>query len=418
VRVAVLSDIHANLTALDAVIADLRTTRPDLVVHGGDLMSGGTRPADVIDRVREMNWPGVYGNTDEMLWRPHRVAEALQAPQLHRIRDLLLTHTIPATLNAIGNERLAWLRALPHRWSHEDLCIVHAGPDDVWQVTAPNASDEALDGVFRVLACNRVVYGHLHVPFVRRLPTFTLVNSGAVSQPLDGDARSAYVLLDDERIEIRRVEYDIEEEVRLLLRSDDPFAHSTVETSPHREICTSVRQSVRLAAPTDRPDTAAPAVVNVASLGTVHVAAVGTAQVVHALIGAGASNGRLAYDLLSVHVAISDGGRAFSGHLAIEVMKVSVALDLIFTPGRRPRPTLRIISSRVVFQPQGDQPIREGAAHACPVVLPCESTRSSDGGTSVVQRDLAAPGDRPLSAPSTAADWPPTICWWLVAASP
>jgi len=96
-RVAVLSDIHANLTALDAVIADLRTTGPDLIVHGGDLMSGGPRPAEVIDRIREMNWPGVYGNTDEMLWAPERVSETLQAPHLQRIRDLLLTHTRPAT---------------------------------------------------------------------------------------------------------------------------------------------------------------------------------------------------------------------------------------------------------------------------------------------------------------------------------
>jgi putative phosphoesterase len=229
-RVAVVSDIHANLTALDAVIADLRTTRPDLVVQGGDLMSGGTRPAEVIDRIREMNWPGVYGNTDEMLWRPYRVSETLQAPELHRVRDLILSHTIPATLRAIGNERLAWLRALPRRWSDGDLCVVHAGPDDVWQVTAPDASDDELDGVFRVLRCQRVVYGHLHVPFVRRLPTFALVNSGAVSQSFDGDPRAAYALLEDDRIEIRRVEYDIDEEIRLLFRGDDPFAQSTAET--------------------------------------------------------------------------------------------------------------------------------------------------------------------------------------------
>lgn len=228
VRVAIVSDIHANLTALDAVIADLRSTSPDLVVQGGDLMSGGTRPVEVIDRVREMNWLGVFGNTDEMLWRPHRVSETMQAPQLHRIRDLILTYTIPATLNAIGNECLAWLRALPRRWSDGDLCVVHAGPDDVWQ--APRAADDELEGVVRVLAAKRVVYGHLHVPFVRRLPTFTLVNSGAVSQSFDGDTRAAYALLDGDRIEIRRVEWDIDEEVRLLLRSDDPFARSTAET--------------------------------------------------------------------------------------------------------------------------------------------------------------------------------------------
>src|SRR5438105_1042486 len=128
-RVAILSDIHANLTALDAVIADLRTTTPDLVVHGGDLMAGGPRPAEVIDRIRELNWPGVYGNTDEMLWMPHRVSEMLRDSQLHRIRDLVLTHTIPASVSVIGDERLAWLRALPRRWSEGGLSVVHALPD-------------------------------------------------------------------------------------------------------------------------------------------------------------------------------------------------------------------------------------------------------------------------------------------------
>src|SRR2546425_6009946 len=107
-RIAVVSDIHANLTALEAVIADIRRTGVDVVVHGGDLMSGGPRPAEVIDRIRDMQWPGVFGNTDEMLWMPHRVTETLQAPHLHRIRDLVLEHTIPTTLGAIGDERLAW----------------------------------------------------------------------------------------------------------------------------------------------------------------------------------------------------------------------------------------------------------------------------------------------------------------------
>jgi putative phosphoesterase len=229
-RVAVVSDIHANLTALDAVIADLRTTRPDLVVQGGDLMSGGPRPAEVIDRIREMNWPGVYGNSDEMLWAPHRVSETLQAPHLQQTRDLVLTYTRPATLEAIGDERLAWLRTLPLRWSGHDVTVVHAVPDDAWRVVSANAPDEDMERVYGVLRSTRVLYGHIHLPFVRRLATFTLVNTGAVSLSFDGDTRAAYALVDDDRIEIRRVEYDIEEEIRLLLRSDDPFAQSTAET--------------------------------------------------------------------------------------------------------------------------------------------------------------------------------------------
>ena len=129
-RIAVVSDIHGNLTALDAVLADLRQVAADLVVHGGDLVGSGSRPAEVIDRIRDLRWPGVYGNTDEMLWRPERLTEMLGAPQFDRMREVLITQIIPATLDAIGNDRLAWLRALAIRWSAHDLTVVHAGPDD------------------------------------------------------------------------------------------------------------------------------------------------------------------------------------------------------------------------------------------------------------------------------------------------
>ena len=68
-RVAIVSDVHGNLTALDAVVADVERRAPDVVLHGGDLALMGAQPAAVIDRVRELGWPGVVGNTDEALWR-------------------------------------------------------------------------------------------------------------------------------------------------------------------------------------------------------------------------------------------------------------------------------------------------------------------------------------------------------------
>ena len=63
-RLAVLSDIHGNLAALEAVLADLKAMSVDLVVHGGDLVANGARPAQVVDIIRELSWPGVCGNTD------------------------------------------------------------------------------------------------------------------------------------------------------------------------------------------------------------------------------------------------------------------------------------------------------------------------------------------------------------------
>jgi predicted phosphodiesterase len=229
-RIAVLSDVHGNLSALEAVIADLRVTRPDLVVHAGDLVSGGPRPADVIDRIREMNWPGVYGNTDEMLWKPHRVSETLSLPPLQRTRDLLLTHTIPVTLAAIGHGRLAWLRALPRRWCAAGVTVVHAVPDDVWPAVPADTPDEHMDQVYSPLGTHVVVYGHIHQPFVRTLPALTVANSGSVGLPFDGDPRASYAIADGDRVTIRRVAYDAAEEIRLLSAIGDPFAPETAET--------------------------------------------------------------------------------------------------------------------------------------------------------------------------------------------
>jgi 3',5'-cyclic AMP phosphodiesterase CpdA len=73
--IAIVSDIHGNLPALQAVLADLRETAPDLIVHGGDLAFGGAHPAEVVDEIRSLGWAGARGNTDEMLHSPQRLAE-------------------------------------------------------------------------------------------------------------------------------------------------------------------------------------------------------------------------------------------------------------------------------------------------------------------------------------------------------
>ncbi len=72
-RVAILSDIHGNLTAFEAVVADIQRLSPDLLLHGGDLADGGSAPSVIVDRIREFGWQGVLGNTDETLFVPNRL---------------------------------------------------------------------------------------------------------------------------------------------------------------------------------------------------------------------------------------------------------------------------------------------------------------------------------------------------------
>jgi predicted phosphodiesterase len=223
-RVAIVSDIHGNRRAFQAVLADLRQVAPDRILHGGDLASGGTHPADIIDQVRSLGWRGVRGNTDEMLWAPERLAEfaAAQpklAPLLARVQE-----TIPPTRASIGEERLRWLEGLPRRYSQPGFSLVHASPDDLWRAPMPNASDEELQSTYASLRAPIVVYGHIHRPYLRRLQGMTVANTGSVSQSYDGDRRASYLVIDGESITIRRVEYDVESEAKELLRSGLPHA--------------------------------------------------------------------------------------------------------------------------------------------------------------------------------------------------
>jgi putative phosphoesterase len=230
-RLAVVSDVHGNLTALDAVIADIAQRGVDRVVHGGDLALVGAQPAEVIDRVRELGWSGIVGNTDELLWRPEeRGVQEQNAPGLRGLLRLLFGEYAPATVELLGDDRVAWLRQLPREHREDDLALVHASPGDLWRAPSPDADDAELGRTYGSCDAEIVVYGHIHRPYVRTLHRFVIANSGSVGSPFDGDARASYLLVDSGRVQVARVDYDIEREVDLLSRSSYPDAARIAET--------------------------------------------------------------------------------------------------------------------------------------------------------------------------------------------
>src|SRR5712672_127297 len=178
-RVAVVSDVHGNRRAFEAVLADLRRVAPDLILHGGDLAYGGAHPAEIVDQIRALGWPGVRGNTDEMLWAPQSLSGfAARTPQLGpllgRIQDL-----IPPTLASIGEERLHWLEGFSERYDGEGFSLVHASPGDLWRAPLPNAGDEELRSTYAPLGSAIAVYGHIHRSYVRPIGEMTVANSGS-----------------------------------------------------------------------------------------------------------------------------------------------------------------------------------------------------------------------------------------------
>src|ERR1700721_2418924 len=131
-RVAIVSDIHGNRTAFEAVLADLEQTSPDVIFHGGDLAHGGSSPAEIVDRVRDLGWPGVLGNTDELLFKPESLTDfARQSPKLQSLFAALAKMAVVERA-ALGAERLAGLSTLPRIQIHNPIALVHASRESTW----------------------------------------------------------------------------------------------------------------------------------------------------------------------------------------------------------------------------------------------------------------------------------------------
>jgi predicted phosphodiesterase len=228
-RIAVVSDIHGNLTAFEAALKDIRSLSPDLVFHGGDLADAGSSPIEIIDHIRALGWRGVMGNTDEMLVRPEALesfaSQSTAPPAIwSAIREIAA-----ATRAKLGEERLSWIRLLPMAIADNDVAIVHATPESCWRVPLPNSTDADLEAAYAPLGKPIVVFGHTHIPSVRPMSARTkmLINTGSVGLSYDGDPRASYLILDNGSPSIRRVEYDVEAELKALSACGLPGAEWT-----------------------------------------------------------------------------------------------------------------------------------------------------------------------------------------------
>jgi putative phosphoesterase len=229
-RIAIVSDIHGNRAAFEAVLADLQQTSPDLILHGGDLADTGSSPREIVDRIRDFGWQGVVGNTDQMLSAPETFEEfASQLPKLQSLWSVL-REMAAVTREALGEERIAWLRGLPLTQIHGPIALVHASPESPWRAPGPEASDAELQSVYGPLGQPIAVYGHIHRPYIRSIPGMIVVNTGSVGLSYDGDRRAAYLLLDESEPEIRRVEYDVSRELEALSSCGFPYTDWVART--------------------------------------------------------------------------------------------------------------------------------------------------------------------------------------------
>jgi predicted phosphodiesterase len=217
-RLAVLSDVHGNAVALDAVRKAVKAARPDAILVAGDLVMNGPEPGAAVDALREMESDGaliVQGNTDIA------VADFDYAAAFPWLADGVPDPFRAAAEwahEALGEERLDWLRRLPaeRRLRADDdtlVLVTHASPG-----SQTSGFDQALDASVvverlartdaRVICC-----GHTHLPEVRDFGWKVIVNDGSAGYVFDGDPTASWALVDIAAdvvtAEIKRTSFDV-----------------------------------------------------------------------------------------------------------------------------------------------------------------------------------------------------------------
>jgi predicted phosphodiesterase len=206
---ALVYDIHGNLPALEAVLADARAQGADRWLLGGDMAAFGAWPAETVERLRGLDdatW--IRGNTERWL------SDRSDLPPDQPMHAAAL-----ACREELGDAVADELSALPERASLPPTTLaVHASPVSDMRSFAREARDD--DGeLLGDVRDGRLVFGHTHLPFRRHAGPVELVNPGSVGMPLDGDPRAAYALVDDDgEVRLRRVAYDHAESAAELAR--------------------------------------------------------------------------------------------------------------------------------------------------------------------------------------------------------
>lgn len=195
--IAVISDIHGNVPALRAALADIKATGITEVYCLGDLVGYGPDPAGVIDEIRGAGIPTVRGNYDDGIGGRKGDCGCYYATEQARI-DGEASYSF--TEAAVDDERARWLSELPLMLkldaSGRRVVLTHGSPRKINEYLHADRSDEQLRRIAENVGADVVVVGHTHVPYHRTLQgtghRIDYINVGSVGKPKDGDPRACW----------------------------------------------------------------------------------------------------------------------------------------------------------------------------------------------------------------------------------
>jgi putative phosphoesterase len=222
---ALLYDIHGNLPALEAILADAQAAGAESYVLGGDYALFGAFPREAVERLGGLDAARIRGNTDRWL------VDDSDAPD-NAVVQRSLTHC----RSALDADLCRTLASLPETAEIGDALICHASPKSDLDTFLPEPEEDAVEKeMLAGTSAPVVVFGHSHLQFQRERDGVLLVNPGSVGIPFDGDRRAAYALWSGAReFELRRVEYDVDAYVAEMRVHMTPTLGDAVETLVRR----------------------------------------------------------------------------------------------------------------------------------------------------------------------------------------
>jgi len=216
-RYLILTDIHANIDALEALHESY-----DRILCLGDLVDYGPAPREAVRWIRESGAICVCGNHDVAMATG---ADCRSSPLSYALSVATREHFRPL----MSDDALAYLRELSHRvtlWTDKAVFrLVHATPrDPTYEYLNGDAEDADWISALGDLVKEEgwLLVGHTHKPFLRKIGSLTIVNPGSLGMPVDGDPRACYAIWQDGEVKLKRVRYDLEGAVARLHASGLP----------------------------------------------------------------------------------------------------------------------------------------------------------------------------------------------------
>jgi predicted phosphodiesterase len=190
---AILSDIHGNLPALQAVIKDALARGCKTFLSLGDVVGYGAQPGECIDLLCALKIPNILGNHDSYITRNQNCPRSKAVSEILDYQRTVLT-----------SQQVAWLSGSHDYLRDEGLLFVHGGPDDPLDQYLYKITKNTIPDNVRFLFT-----GHTHIQIRADFDERVFCNPGSVGQPRDGDSRAAYATLQADTLALYRVEYDI-----------------------------------------------------------------------------------------------------------------------------------------------------------------------------------------------------------------